>query len=709
MRLRLVATLSFVPGFVCLALPAAGAAQQGDTSTADTAGVPLYRLEGIKVTVARSHDLINRLPYAVSVLGSAEIQGLDATLSLDESLIEVPGVFVNNRYNFALGDRISIRGFGSRSQFGVRGIRIIQDGIPLTLADGQAQLNNLDLAAAGRIEVIRGPAASLYGNASGGVITIQTEPAPAMPFGPEVRVLGGGFGNDRFYQKYDIKTGGRLGRFDYVTHVSHFTTDGFRLHSEAEHSLFNTRLRYKLDERSDLTAVISYVNSPQAQNPSSLNDSLARANPDTVRDLVLPQGLCPPSPGFGGCQDLGERSKQGQAGITYRRRFGASHELSLMGYGLFRELDNPIPFTLIQLDRLAGGARAEYRYRPTEGRLAGLTVGVDFDHLSDDRQEFFRDDQGVGDVELDQDELVTGVGLFAHSRWLLLPDLELTVSARYDLVRFEAQDRLITATDPDDSGTRTLDQLSPMAGLSYAYAPWLNVYANVGRSFQTPTTTELTDTVGGFNKELDPERATNYEVGFKGTAVNRVSYSLALFLVDIEDQLIRFQPEGIDRDFFRNAGSSELVGVEASFSALLAQGVTLAGAYTYSDFDFEDFRTDAGDFSGNEVPGIPPHQFHGKLGYSHPSGFSGTLEVTAVDGFFVDNKNENRNDSYAVVDLRLGYAASLRGFEIMPFLGVNNVFDERYNSSVVINAFGGRFFEPAPGRNTYAGLRIRYR
>ncbi len=683
------------------------AAQQRDSVTGDTAkAIPLYQLEGIAVTVTRSRESINRLPYALSILTAAEIQGLERTISLDESLVEVPGVFVNNRYNFALGNRISIRGFGSRSQFGVRGIRIIQDGIPLTLADGQAQLNNLDLAAAGRIEVIRGPAASLYGNASGGVISIETESPPATPIRPEIRILGGGFGDDRFYQKYDLKMGGRSRKFDYVAHLSHFQTDGFRLHSEAERTLFNTRLRYGPDEKSDLTAVISYVNSPQAQNPSSLTDSLARANPDTTRDLVLPPEQCPPNPGFGGCQDLGESSKQGQLGITYRRRFGGSHDLSLMGYGLFRELHNPIPFTLIELDRLAGGARAEYRYRPAQGRLAGLTAGVDLDHLSDDRQEFFRNDQGVGAIELDQDELVTGLGFFAHTRWLLIPDLELTVSARYDRFRFEAEDRLVTADDPDDSGTRTLDQLSPMAGLRYTYAPWLNAYANVGRFFQTPTTTELTDTLGGFNEELDPERGTNYEVGFKGTAAGRVSYSLALFLLDIEGQLIRFQPEGIDRDFFENAGSSEHKGIEASVSALVTEGLILTAAYTYSDFSFDDFQTDDGDFSGNDVPGIPPHQFFGRLTYEHSSRFTSQARVTAVDWYFVDNANEKRNDGYAIVDLRFGYEANVQRLAVTPFLGVNNVLDERYNSSVVVNALGNRFFEPAPGRNVYLGFRV---
>lgn len=693
---------------MAIASPAAGAvAQQRDSAAADSANVPVYRLEGITVTVARTRERLDKLPYAVGLLSAAQLQGYQPTISLDESLIEIPGVFVYNRYNFALGNRISIRGFGSRAQFGVRGIRIVQDGIPLTMADGQSQLNNLDLAAAGRVEVIRGPAASLYGNASGGVISVTTEPAPPQPFGAELRVLGGGYGNDQFYGKLDLKGAGQSGKLDYVAHLSHFRSDGYRLHSRVEYTLFNTRVRFRPDDGSILTAVINYANTPWAENPSSLTDSLARVKPDTARDLVLTPAECPPDPGFGGCQNLGETSEQGQAGLTYRRWLGGGHEISIMGYGLFRDLDNPIPFTLILLDRRAAGTRAEYRYSRPTGPLSGLTLGIDFDYQGDGRLEFFRNDQGVGPLEVDQDETVRSLGLFAYTRWRLTRPLELTASLRYDRVRFEVDDHLVSEGDPDDSGSRTLVQPSPMVGLTYRHAPWLNLYGNVGRSFQTPTTTEFTDVGGGFNPNLEPETATNYEIGLKGTLAGRLSYSLALYLADVEAQIIGFQAPGTERTVFRNAGTSRWIGIEADISALLAEGLMITAAYTRSDYEFIDFETDAGDFSGNVVPGIPPHQLHGRLTYTHPSKLSATVQVTAVDTYFVDSDNENTNDGRAIVDLRFAYAPDRIGRSIAPFLGINNLFDVRSNSSTVVNALGGRYYEPAPGRNVYAGLRLR--
>jgi iron complex outermembrane receptor protein len=682
-------------------------AQQPDTARADS--VPVYKLEGITVTVSRSKQEVQKLPYAIGVLGASEIQGLQTTISLDEALPGIPGVFVSNRYNFALGDRISIRGFGARSQFGVRGIRVIQDGIPLTLPDGQSQLNNLDLSAAGRIEVIRGPASALYGNASGGVVSVQTESPPPRPLAADARALGGSFGESRLYQKYDVKAAGQQGRFDYFGHVGYFRTDGYRLHSAARYTLVNGRLRYRPDADSEITVVVNFADTPQAESPSTLTDSLARVKPDTARDLALSPEQCPPEPGFGGCQDLGDESKQGQAGISYRRQLSAEHQLSLMAYGLVRELENRIPFTLIQLDRAAAGARAEYRYAPLAGRVTAVTAGVDLDHQGDDRLENARDADQLGPVNLDQDERVTSLGLFAQGGLAPVADVELTLSLRYDRVTFEVDDRLVTAADPDDSGSRKMDQLSPMAGLRYTHARWLNVYGNVGRSFQTPTTTELTDSLGGFNETLQPERAINYEFGLKGTAADHVTYSLALFHADIDDLIVGSAVPGIERVFFDNAGSGVHKGVEAGLSALLAEGLVFTTSYTYSDFRFKEFQTEEDDYGGNRLPGVPPNRFYGRLTYSHRSRATGSMEVRAADSYFVDNANENRNDGYAVVDLRFGYSLLTPKLEIRPVLGLNNLFDQRYNSSVVVNTVGGRYYEPAPGRNVYLGLRVKTR
>ncbi|MGD8866953.1 MAG: TonB-dependent receptor, partial [Gemmatimonadales bacterium] len=225
------------------------------------------------------------------------------------------------------------------------------------------------------------------------------------------------------------------------------------------------------------------------------------------------------------------------------------------------------------------------------------------------------------------------------------------------------------------------------------------------RSFQTPTTTELTDSLGGFNETLQPERAINYELGLKGTASHRLSYSLALFRADIEDLIVGSAAAGTERVFFDNAGSARHRGVEVGLSALLAAGLVFSTAYTLSDFVFSDFRNEDDDFSGNRLPGVPLNQIDSRLTYNHPTGFMAALRVWGVDGYFVDNANQSRNDGYVTVDIRLGYGLHTTAVEISPLLGVNNLFDVRYNSSVVVNAVGGRYYEPAPGRSLYFGLR----
>jgi iron complex outermembrane receptor protein len=215
--------------------------------------------------------------------------------------------------------------------------------------------------------------------------------------------------------------------------------------------------------------------------------------------------------------------------------------------------------------------------------------------------------------------------------------------------------------------------------------------------------------LGGFDESLQPERAVSYELGLKGTASERVSYTLAAFWSDIDGLIVGSAVPGTERVFFDNAGSADHRGLELGFSALITQGLVFTAAYTHAHFVFEDFRSDDDDFSGNRLPGVPPNQLHGSFNYNHPIGFAGALQVWGVEGYYVDNANEDRNDGYVTANIRLGYSLNTRSLEVLPMLGVNNLFDTRYNSSVVVNAVAGAFYEPAPGRNFYVGLRVKTR
>lgn len=692
----LAASLAGVLGW-----PVALLGQARDTVRAaqDTV-VPVYNLEKIEVTVTRIRSLVNRTPYALHVVDRSVVQAAEPTVGLEESLGEVAGVWVNNRNNFALGSRISIRGFGSRAQFGVRGVKLLLDGIPLTLPDGQSQQNNIDLATIGRVEVIRGPASSLYGNAAGGVISFKTEePAPAAAE-PDLRVLWGTFGDGRDFQKYVGKVGGRQGRFDYVASVSHFRTDGFREWSEAQTTVVNARARWYLDGATQLSAVLNLANTPIARNPGSLPLDTAETRPEAAWPFNIRR-------------QTGEKARQAQGGLSLERRLSRSQELRVSAWGVTRELDNPIPPRIIDLSRRGGGARVETEFTPLGSLLSSVVAGVELELQSDERVEYGNADGSRGAKILEQDESVRGLAAFTQGAIPLADRWELTVGARYDAVRFKVKDRFLADTttpgDPaDDSGERTLRAFSPMVGLRHTPLPWLNVYANVARAFETPTTVEFKnrpDGVGGFNLDLKPQNAWGVELGFKGTVSERLDYGLANFCAFVEDELIpvELQPGS---SYFRNAGKARHCGIEAQAGWLLAEGLTLSANYTFSDFKFTDYVAGSDTLDGNRLPGIPVHQAHVRVFYRSPVDLFGSLEATYSDRYFTDDLNTARNADYTIFDLRVGYSGRFGAWALEPFVGVNNLFDTRYNSSTVINATGRRFYEPGPGRTYYSGLRV---
>ncbi|MFN2433613.1 MAG: TonB-dependent receptor family protein [Gemmatimonadota bacterium] len=683
--------------FACLLAAAPILAQEPGAPPADTTALAdTLEAEPVVVTVTRVEEEALQNPRAVSVVRGEDIQLAQRTLTLDEALSRVPGTFAQNRNNFSIGERLSIRGFGARAAFGIRGIRLVVDGIPQTLADGQSVSSNIDLASAGRIEVLRGPSSSLYGNAAGGVVDITTEAPPPSPT-VSTKFTAGKFD----LQKYQLGLAGRSAALGYVLDANRTDYNGFRGHSRVESTLLNGRLTWDPDESSRWALVLNYNDTPVAESPGSLT----RAQADSAPGQGNPRNVATAS---------GESHQQLQGGLSYNRELTNNRALFARVYALDRAIDNPLPFAVIQLERFAGGGGLQLTDRtPLFGMGNRLTAGVDLDLQSDDRLNFenaFPERPGEpGEATLDQDEQVTSLGVYVQDEAYLAADLELTLGVRYDRVRFDVEDRLLE--NGDDSGERTLEDVSPMAGLRYSPAPAVNLYANVATSFQTPTTTELANRPtgeGGFNEELEPQTATSYEVGVKGLLGERVSYELAGFLVDVRDELIPFEAPGQEqRQFFRNAGSSQHNGIEASLSARPAPFLRALVAYTYSNFFFEEFATAEAEFDGNDIPGVPPHRLFAQLGWE--ADLFAVAEAEVVDEYFVDDANTATNEGYTVVSLRGGWSGDIAGIEWRPFIGINNVFDEEYSGSVVVNAVGARYYEPSPGRNVYGGLGVAYR
>jgi iron complex outermembrane receptor protein len=663
-----------------------------------------YPLPPTTVSVTRAELPLSKVALAVHTISRDQISRAKPTWGLDEALATVPGVFVANRYNFSQDQRISIRGFGARSAFAVRGIKILVDGIPQTLPDGQGQLTNLELGEVDRIEVLRGSSSALFGNASGGVISIWTNPQSVAAVREEARLAGGQFDRaGRTWSKWqsttDLRVGSEGGNASLT--VSRLDYDGERDHSAAETQVLNARLRLPLSSGGgwSLAAVAAVGDNPRADNPGSLTRAELDANRDTV-------------PPLNRSRDAGKAVTQVQIGATLRHSM-THGEAAFTLFGVTRDLTNPITTTYIDLNRIDYGARASVAF-------PRVTVGVDFQRQRDDRRNFnylnTPGDSAKPDTvrALDQLEHVTELGPFVQSSLELSPTTTITAGVRYDWVKFGVHDRLITAANPDNSGDRLMRAFSSSLGIALNPSNALTVYGNVGSSFETPTTTELVNSpssAGGFNPDVGPQRAWNYEVGGRGSLGSRASYTVAVFQADVRHEIVQYAADQ-NRAYYTNAGSARHRGVELSVDVAPASGVSLAAFWTYADYRYRRYAVTVGttthSLEGRALPGVPQHWLNLLL-RAQPKVFRAfwtEVQQTYSSGYFVNDTLGTRTAPWWATNVRLGWEGKAAGMRLAPFVGVNNAFNHLYVSSVVINAARERYYEPAPARNVYVGLSV---
>ena len=674
------------------------------SSAQDTAAA---RLPPVVVEVGRgTHGSPLLLPFAVTVQTPDSNRPGQRHLSLDETLWLVPGLTVSNRNNPSQDSRISIRGFGARSAFGVRGIRVLRDGIPLTLPDGQTPVDYLDLESVGTVEVMRGSASALYGNAGGGVVDIRTsDPLPVPAFG-EARLWTGTFGTRRIV----AKGGGVAGDLGYQGNVARTESDGYRDYSRQRTTNGFGRLSL---ERSGDSYALNWmgVNTRLAQNPGALTRVQFEADPTLADPLSIRKAAR-------------KTVTQSQLGLTARRA-GARGEVEVSAYGGTRSLKNPLTFGIVDVGRsISGGSlrtTVPFSFFGTDQRM---TAGGEAQFQNDLRLNYVNcnDNQPVtvrtpncpdlsserGAVTLDQRELISSVGAYLRDELKLGQRYSLTAAARADAVRFVVRDRLITATNPDDSGHRVLDAVSPMIGLLARLSPLQSVYANVSSAFETPTATELGNQpsgAAGINRDLRPQRSTTYEMGLKGVSASTLQYNAALFATSVRDELIPYDvPGGGGRRFFRNAGRTSRRGIELGAGTTVG-AVELGGAYTYANYRFVDFTVDTAHYAGHRIPGIPRQTL--QVTASHRSSLGALVaEGTLADRMFVNDANSESSPGYAIVNARLvtHAAMGLSGAEVT--FGTQNLFNTRYVSSVSVNAAGGKFYEPGSRRALYIGVSL---
>jgi iron complex outermembrane receptor protein len=663
-----------------------------DTARRDTGSVFVART--IVATAPGARPLAG-LATAISVVRPADLPGR-ATQGLDEIFQDVAGIYAANRYNFSLDQRVSIRGFGARSSFGVRGIKVMLDGIPQTLPDGSAQLTNLELSAVDRVEILRGASSALYGNASGGVINIQSNGARPDAVAEELRVSGSSLWN-----KAASITRVPVGSGALSLVASRLRYTGFRQHSDAELRNLDARYVGFAGPGTVVSATLDYGDDPRADNPGALTAAELAANPDSAAAINITRGA-------------GKNVSQLQGGVSVHRSWqDQGNDLVVSVYAFSRRLRNPQTFAWIDLDRVALGTRLAFshQFRPS----FTVTAGLDAQRQRDDRLNVGNPNGSPDTVrQLDQLEHVTEVGPFLQASWRPAPNLHLLTGLRYDQVSFDVDDRLVTPSNPDDSGRRAMRAPSASLGVEWAPPGGAALYASVGTSFETPTTTELAnrpDTAGGFNATLDPQRALSYEVGAR-RATGTWSWSVALFRAHVRDALVAYQiPSSPGRVFYQNSGHTRHQGLEAALSVwrpLGLAGVMVGAAWTWSDFRYTDYTTRGHVLDGRRLPGIPEHWVHLKAAIRNPaeSGPWLELEESLSSSVLVDDTLDIRSAGWQTLDLRAGWIFGAASRRVAPYLALMNAFGRRYVGSVVINAANGRYYEPAPGRNLFVGVTL---
>ncbi|EGF6907528.1 TonB-dependent receptor [Salmonella enterica] len=649
-------------------------------------------------------------PAAVSVIEGEDMRLATPLVNLSETLTSVPGLQVQNRQNYAQDLQISIRGFGSRSAFGVRGIRLYVDGIPATMPDGQGQISNIDINSIQDVEVLRGPFSALYGNASGGVINVTTET------GIEASSYYGSYGSWRYGLKATgaMGDGTQPGDVDYTVSTTRFTTHGYRDHSGARKNLANAKLGVRLDDVSKLSLIFNSVDI-KADDPGGLTESEWKADPQQAPRAEQ--------------YNTRKTIKQTQAGLRYERQLSAQDDISVMAYAGERETTQyqSIPLVaqlkpaqaggVITLQRHYQGIDSRWTHRGELGVPVTFTGGLNYENMSENRKGYnnFRLNNGPpefghkGDLRRDERNLMWNVDPYLQTQWQLTQKLSLDAGVRYSSVWFDSNDHYIAPGNGDDSGDASYHHWLPAGSLKYALTDAWNLYLAAGRGFETPTINELSyraDGQSGFNFDLKPSTNDTVEVGSK-TRIGNGLLTAALFQTDTDDEIVVASSMG-GRTTYKNAGKTRRQGAELALDQRFAGDWRVKASWTWLDATYRSNVCQGQNCDGNRMPGIARNMGFASLGFIPDEGWYAGTDVRYMGDIMANDENTAKAPSYTVVGLNTGYKFNYSQLTVDIFGRVDNLFDKEYIGSVIVNESNGRYYEPAPGRNYGVGINLAW-
>jgi len=679
-------------------------------------------LPTVTVTATRTETPRFDIPASIDVVDGDRLRDSRLQVNLSDGLAGVPGLQARDRQNYAQDVQISVRGFGARSTFGIRGVRLYVDGIPATLPDGQGQISNVDLNSVERIEVLRGPFSALYGNSSGGVLQVFTEEGEGRP----TLSFGMAAGSDGALRS-SSKLSGSEGRLSYLLSASHFETDGYREHSAARRDIGNAKLVWRADEDTRWSVVLNSVALPFAQDPLGLTRAAFDANPQAV-DAVATDF------------DTRKTVSQTQAGIVLDRRVSAAHALRVMVYGGHRRTEqfqsipvatqaNPLhPGGVIDLRRDYSGTDWRWTTKASMAeRPLTLIGGLAYDRLRELRQGYLNftgtaatPERGQrGALRRDETNFVSNIDPYLQASWKPTDDWTLNAGVRHSRVRFESHDDYIAGANPDDSGRADYRATLPVLGVLWAASPSLHLYATLGKGFETPTLNELgyrPNGATGLNFALQPATSRSLELGAKSRLDELGELNAAVFQTRMSDEIVTLTNTG-GRSTFQNAGSTRRNGLELGWTAALPEPWKAQAAATWLDARYRDaFMTCTATpcaapnvqiASGQRMPGIASRSLQGSFAWAPPQGWRASVDLRALGRVFVNDLNSDAAAGQAVVGASIGHVLASGAWRLDTFVRGDNLFDRRYAGSVIVNEGNGRYFEPAPGRNWMAGFAAR--
>jgi iron complex outermembrane receptor protein len=655
------------------------------------------------------------LPAAVDVIDAERIRDGQMRVNASEALAAVPGLVAQNRQNYAQDLQISSRGFGARSAFGVRGVRLITDGVPATMPDGQGQPSAFNLDMAERIEVLRGPFSAIYGNHSGGVIQLFTRDGKGRPT-VELNVSAGSDGA----RKTDLNAQGSSGGIGYVIDASRFDTDGFRDHSAATRDQGFAKLTMSPADGGKLTIVANSLRQDGTQDP--LGATWATYQRDPRAGEIDATDTATPKRTLAERYDTRKDISHQQIGIAYDQRVGEDR-LHVMAYGGNRQVTQFQAFSkgfqappthsggVVDFDRDFHGIDVNWAsVRALGAGKLTTTVGIDYGRSSDQRrgyENFIGNQLGVqGLLRRDEQDVVSSVDPYLQAEWQGGPWV-LTGGLRHTRMSVQVRDRFLS--NGDDSGGVDYRRTTPVIGLLYKVNRVLNVYASAARGFETPTLNELfySGTGGGFNFALQPANSTHVEAGVKTIVGDGTRIDAALFQVRTSDELVVDNAAG-GRTSYKNASKTVRQGAEVSADTSLGGGFTGRLALTALRVVYDQGFASVP--AGSRLPGVPNANVFAELAWKDASDhFGAALETLASSRVYADDANADiPAPGYAVLNARVNAKQEAGAWHFKEFVRVNNLMDRQYVGSLIVGDANKRYYEAAPGRNWMIGASVAY-